>query len=178
MTRLLDIYVTNDAMANDFFHNLGDGKFVEEALERNMALGESGQGVSSMGPDVGDVDRDGWLDLYIPDMDYGCLLMNRQEYFEDMTTRTGLALMCGQYVGWGGLLLDYDNDGYLDIYVANGDAHKEFGEEDTLARNTGRARLSTWPRRRGPTSGRSTWAGGRPAAISTTTATSICWSTT
>jgi hypothetical protein len=45
--------------------------------------------------------------------------------------------MCGQYVGWGGLLLDYDNDGLLDIYVSNGDAHKEFGEEDTLARNVG-----------------------------------------
>ena len=134
---LLDIYVTNDAMANDFYRNQGDGKFKEEALERNMALGEGGQGVSSMGPDAGDVDRDGWLDLYIPDMDYGCLLVNRQNYFEDRTTRAGLAVMCGQYVGWGGLLFDYDNDGYLDVYVANGDAHKEFGEEDTLARNDG-----------------------------------------
>ncbi len=133
----LDIYVTNDAMANDYFRNLGEGRFAEEALERNMALGEGGQGVSSMGPDAGDVDRDGWLDLYIPDMNYGCLLVNRQEFFEDKTTRSGLALMSGQYVGWGGLLLDYDNDGYLDIYVANGDAHKEFGEEDTLARNDG-----------------------------------------
>ncbi len=133
----LDVYVTNDAMGNDFFRNLGGGKFVEDALVRGMAFGESGQGVSSMGPDAGDVDLDGWLDLYIPDMDYGCLLINKQEYFEDVSTPSGLALMCGQYTGWGGLLFDYDNDGLLDVFVANGDPHKEFGEEATLARNVG-----------------------------------------
>ncbi len=133
----LDIYVTNDAMANDFFHNLGGGKFVEDALVRGMAYGEAGQGVSSMGPDAGDIDLDGWLDLYIPDMDYGCLLLNMKEYFEDATTASGLGLMCGQYTGWGGLLFDYDNDGLLDVFVANGDPHKEFGEEATLARNVG-----------------------------------------
>ncbi len=134
---LLDVYVTNDAMGNDFFRNLGGGKFVEDALVRGMAFGESGQGVSSMGPDAGDVDLDGWLDLYIPDMDYGCLLINKKEYFEDVSTPSGLALMCGQYTGWGGLLFDYDNDGLLDVFVANGDPHKEFGEKATLARNVG-----------------------------------------
>jgi hypothetical protein len=134
----LDIYVTNDAMANDYFRNAGNGTFVEEAVLRSMAFGEAGQGVSSMGPAVGDVDRDGLLDLYIPDMDYGCLLMNRGEYFEDRTTPTGLAVMCGQYIGWGGILFDYDNDGYLDLFVANGDAHKEFPDEAVLARNDGR----------------------------------------
>ena len=133
----LDVYVTNDAMANDFFRNLGGGKFVEDALVRGMAFGEAGQGVSSMGPDAGDMDGDGWLDLYIPDMDYGCMLRNRQTYFEDVTKPSGLALMCGQFTGWGGLLFDYDNDGLLDVFVANGDAHKEFGEKATLARNLG-----------------------------------------
>lgn len=134
---LLDVYVTNDAMGNDFFRNLGGGKFEEDALVRGMAFGESGQGVSSMGPDAGDVDLDGWLDLYIPDMDYGCLLINKKEYFEDVSTPSGLALMCGQYTGWGGLLFDYDNDSLLDVFVANGDPHKEFGEEAVLARNVG-----------------------------------------
>ncbi len=137
----LDIYVTNDAMANDFFHNVGGGKFVEDALVRGMAYGESGDGVSSMGPDAGDFDHDGWLDLYIPDMDYGCLLRNEKEFFDDVTTAAGLALICGQFTGWGGLLLDYDNDGFLDVFVANGDPHKEFGEEDTLARNNGQGKF-------------------------------------
>jgi hypothetical protein len=147
---LLDIYVANDAMANDFFHNVGGGKFVEDALVRGMAFGESGQGVSSMGPDAGDIDLDGWLDLYVPDMDYGCLLLNKKEYFEDITTPCGLALMCGQYTGWGGLLFDYDNDGLLDVFVANGDAHKEFGEEATLARNAGTGKFADVAKDSGP----------------------------
>ncbi len=146
----LDIYVTNDAMANDFFQNLGGGKFAEDALVRGMAFGESGQGVSSMGPDAGDVDLDGWLDLYVPDMDYGCLMLNKKEYFQDVTTSYGLALMCGQFTGWGGLLFDYDNDGLLDVFVANGDAHKEFGEEATLARNVGKRKFVDVAKDSGP----------------------------
>ncbi len=146
----LDIYVTNDAMANDFFRSLGDGKFVEDALMRAMAYGESGEGVSSMGPDAGDFNLDGWLDLYIPDMDYGCLLRNEKEFFQDVTTSTGLGLICGQFTGWGGLLLDYDNDGLLDIFVANGDPHKEFGEEDTLARNNGAGKFIDVAKDSGP----------------------------
>lgn len=134
----LDIYVANDAMANDFFHNNGDGTYEEQALLRGAAFGEAGQGVSSMGPTFGDVDRDGRLDLYIPDMDYGCLLMNRGDFFEDKTTPAGLAVVCGQYVGWGGILFDYDNDGYLDLFVANGDAHKEFPDEAVLCHNDGK----------------------------------------
>ncbi|MGQ9574675.1 MAG: CRTAC1 family protein [Thermoguttaceae bacterium] len=146
----LDIYVTNDGMANDFFRNLGQGRFREEGLLRGMAFGEAGQGVSSMGPDAGDVNRDGWLDLYIPDMDYGCLLINHRDHFEDRTTPVGLAVISGQYTGWGGLLLDYDNDGYLDVYVANGDPHKEFGEEDVLARNDGTGNFIDVAARSGP----------------------------
>jgi len=84
---LLDIYVTNDGMENYYFKNLGNGKFRNEGLIMGLAFGEGGQGVSSMGPTIGDVDRDGLLDIYIPDMGYGCLLMNRGEYFEDRTAR-------------------------------------------------------------------------------------------
>lgn len=134
---LLDIYVTNDAMANDFFLNLGGGKFRNEALPMGLAFGEGGQGVSSMGPDFGDIDHDGLLDLFIPDMDFSCLLMNRGEYFEDWTARAKIAAVCGQYTGWGSIFLDYDNDGWLDIVVANGDAHHEYPEEDVLLRNNG-----------------------------------------
>ena len=134
---LLDVYVANDAMENYYFRNQGDGTFVEDALVRGLAFGEGGQGVSSMGPAVGDVNRNGLLDLYIPDMNYGCLLINRGEYFEDRTAQSNLAVVCGQYTGWGGLLFDYDNDGYLDVFVSNGDAHFEFPEEDVLMRNDG-----------------------------------------
>jgi len=133
----LDIYVTNDAMENYYFKNTGKGTFENEGLIMGLAFGEGGQGVSSMGPAIGDVDRDGWLDIYIPDMGYGCLLMNRKDYFEDRTEPAGLAVVCGQYTGWGCVLFDYDCDGYLDIFIANGNAHHEYTEEDVLMRNDG-----------------------------------------
>lgn len=136
-----DLYVPNDAMENYYFRNTGTGTFESEGLMMGLAFGEGGQGVSSMGPAVGDVDRDGWLDIYVPDMGYGCLLMNRKEYFEDQTETANLAVVCGQYTGWGGVLLDYDCDGYLDIFVANGNAHHEYSEEDVLLRNDGRGRF-------------------------------------
>ena len=146
----LDIYIPNDGMENYFFRNTGKGTFDNVGLEMGMAFGEGGQGVSSMGPAVGDVDRDGWLDIYIPDMGYGCLLMNRKDYFEDRTTPTRLALVCGQYTGWGGILFDYDCDGYLDIFVANGNAHHEYTEEDVLMRNDGKGNFLDVADKSGP----------------------------
>ena len=133
----LDLYIPNDAMENYYFKNTGKGTFENEGLMMGLAFGEGGQGVSSMGPAIGDVDRDGWLDIYIPDMGYGCLLMNRKDYFEDRTEQANLAVVCGQYTGWGGVLFDYDCDGYLDIFIANGNAHHEYTEEDVLMRNDG-----------------------------------------
>ncbi len=134
----LDIYVANDAMENYFYKNTGDNRFESEGLMMGMAFGEGGQGVSSMGPAVGDVDRDGLLDVYIPDMRYGCLLMNKKEFFEDHTAQSNLAVVSGQYTGWGGTLFDYDCDGYLDVFVSNGNAHHEYTEEDVLFRNDGK----------------------------------------
>lgn len=131
----LDILVANDAMENFFYRNHGDGTFTDEGLVTGLAFGEAGQGVSSMGPTTGDVDRDGRIDVYIPDMGYGCLQLNRGNFFEDCTAQSGLAVTCGQYTGWGGVLADLDNDGHLDIFVANGNAHHEFPEEDVLMHN-------------------------------------------
>ena len=135
---LLDVFVANDAMENYCYRNLGKGVFKNEALVWGLAFGDGGQGVSSMGPTIGDIDRDGRLDIYVPDMGYGCLQMNRGKYFEDRTAQSKLAVVCGQYTGWGGLLLDYDNDGYLDVFIANGNAHHEYTEEDVLMRNNGK----------------------------------------
>jgi hypothetical protein len=147
---LLDIYVANDAMENYFYMNLGKGKFKSEGLYMGLAFGEGGQGVSSMGPAIGDVNRDGLLDIYIPDMGYGCLLVNKKDYFEDATASSNLALICGQYTGWGGLLFDYDSDGQLDVFVANGNAHHEYTEEDVMARNNGKTFFVDVAKKSGP----------------------------
>lgn len=138
----LDVYVANDATENFYYENSRDGTFKEKGLALGLAFGEHGQGVSSMGPFVGDIDRNGLLDIYIPDMGYSSLLMNQGEFFKDRTTRSKVALACGQYTGWGGLLFDYDNDGYLDLFVSNGNAHHEYTEEDVLLRNSGDAVFS------------------------------------
>jgi enediyne biosynthesis protein E4 len=134
----LDVYQANDAMESYYFEGQGDGTFKEKGLPMGLAFGQRGQGVSHMGPFVGDVDGDGLLDLLIPDLDYGSLLMNKGPYFVDAIDQSGLAVMTGQYTGWGGVLLDYDNDGWLDVFIATGNAHHEYPEDPVLARNDGR----------------------------------------
>ncbi|MHC1766275.1 MAG: CRTAC1 family protein [Verrucomicrobiia bacterium] len=137
-----DIYVTNDAMANNCWINDGKGHFKDMATENGTAFGEGGQGVSSMGPFVGDVDRNGMLDILVPDMGYSCLMLQvTKGFFMDVTAQSGVALLCGQYTGWGGLLNDYDNDGYLDLFIANGDPHHLYVEEATLARYDGKGKF-------------------------------------
>jgi hypothetical protein len=145
-----DIYATNDATPNCFYAGTGQGKFKNDALALGLAFGEGGQGASSMGPVAGDVDRDGTLDVYIPDMGYGALLVNKGPMFVDMTAQSNLAVVCGQYTGWGGGLFDYDNDGYLDVFVANGNAHHEYTEEDVMLRNDGSGRFIDVADRSGP----------------------------
>jgi hypothetical protein len=139
---LLDLFVANDAMANYYYENNGKGGFEEKALFLGLAYGEHGQGVSSMGPSVGDVDGDGRLDIFVPDMGYGSLLMNRGDNYVDRIAQSKLAVICGQYTGWGALLFDYDNDADLDLFVSNGNAHHEYTEEDVLAVNDGKGLFS------------------------------------
>ena len=136
-----DVYVANDAMSSSLWVNDGAGGFTDQASLQGLAFGEGGQGASSMGPSVGDVDRNGLLDVWIPDMGYGTLLSQREEgLYTDVTAETSLTLICGQYTGWGSGLVDFDNDGWLDLFVANGNAHHLYTEEDVLARNDGRGR--------------------------------------
>jgi len=135
---LMDIWSSNDAMESYYFENTGKGTFVEKALEMNMAYGENGQGVSSMGPFPGDVNRDGLMDVFVPNLNYCILFINTgKDGFVDRTRQAGLSQAMGQYVGWAGIMLDYDNDGWLDIFTTHGDAHHEFVQEDTLMRNRG-----------------------------------------
>jgi hypothetical protein len=131
------VFVTNDAMGNYHFENRGGSLFVENALEWGMAYGENGQNVSSMGPAVGDIDRDGRLDVFIPDMNYCTLLLQGEHGFQHEIESSGLSVVMGQYTGWGPVLFDYDNDGWLDLFTSHGNAHHEYSEEDTLARNLG-----------------------------------------
>jgi enediyne biosynthesis protein E4 len=133
----MDIYVANDSMENYYYENKGDGTFAEKGVALYLAFSQNGQGVSSMGPAVADLDGDGHLDILIPDMDYGTLFSKRGDLYEDRIGPSGLAKICGQYTGWGAVLVDYDNDRYTDVFIANGNAHHEYPEDAVLARNDG-----------------------------------------
>ncbi len=133
----LGIYVTNDAMENYYWEQGPDGKFHDRAAELNLAWGENGQNVASMGPAIGDIDRNGWLDVFVPDLRYCTLLMGNKNGWDFRTDTVGLSVVMGQYTSWGPALFDYDNDGWLDLYTSHGNAHHEYVEEDTLVRNKG-----------------------------------------
>jgi len=130
-----DVYIANDGMENYLYRNRGDGGFDEVAVRTGAAFGQNGEATSAMGPEFGDFDGDGLIDLLVPDMGYGCLYRNTDDgYFEEKSAEMGIAAVLGQYTSWSGNFLDYDHDGVLDVFIVNGDAHHLEPEEDTLFR--------------------------------------------
>ena len=129
----VDVFVCNDAMENYMYQNNGDGTFTDVALLTATGFGQNGEATSAMGPEFGDFNLDGLLDLLVPDMNYGCLYKNAGDgLYEEMSAQMGLASVLGQYVSWSGNFFDYDCDGYLDILIVNGDAHHLEPEEDCI----------------------------------------------
>ncbi len=146
----MDIYVANDASERFYFEAAPDGKYVERAIDAGLAYGENGQNVASMGPFVGDLNRDGMPDVYVPDLNYNSLLIQAKAgIWQHRSAQSGLSQIMGQYAGWAGILLDYDNDGWLDIFTTHGNAHHEYVQEDTLARNKGDGTFEDVSRRSG-----------------------------
>ena len=133
-----DLYVANDGMENYLYRNHGNGTFEEIALRTGTAFGQNGEATSAMGPEFGDFDGDGLIDLLVPDMGYGCLYRNTGKgFFEEKSAEMGIAAVLGQYTSWSGNFLDYDHDSVLDVFIVNGDAHHLEPEEDTLFRGKG-----------------------------------------
>lgn len=132
----VDIFVANDGMENYFYRNNGDGTFTDIALVSGTGFGGNGEATSAMGPEFGDFNRDGLMDILVPDMAYSCLYRNGGKGgFVEMSARAGIAVPCGQYTSWSGNFFDFDCDGLLDIYISNGDSHHLESEEDLLFRN-------------------------------------------
>ncbi|MBN1441075.1 MAG: CRTAC1 family protein [Planctomycetes bacterium] len=118
-----DIYVTNDTQANFLWHNRGGETFEEVALLWGAALGESAQGQSGMGVDLGDIDGDGWLDIHVNNFSEEPCAVYRNlgdGTFSDEAARSGLARSTFMSLSWGAKFFDYDHDGHLDLLIVSG----------------------------------------------------------
>jgi hypothetical protein len=118
-----DLYVTNDGGPNYLYHNRHDGTFEEVGLLAGAALSLEGQERAGMGVDFGDFDRDGRLDIFVTNFteEPDALFWNQgAKGFTDITGAAGIAHPTTFPVGWGTAFFDFDNDGWLDIIVANG----------------------------------------------------------
>jgi len=117
-----DLFVANDSAPNFLFRNLGNGGFEEIAVTRGVAYNQFGTPVSSMGVDFRDLDNDGRADLFVTTLsNEGFLLFrNREGLFDDIadTARVGLASL--PFSGWSNLIADFNNDGWKDLFSANG----------------------------------------------------------
>ncbi|MDH3298606.1 MAG: CRTAC1 family protein, partial [Gemmatimonadota bacterium] len=120
---LLDIYVANDGEPNFLWRNLGDGSFEEIAVRSGAAVNAAGVAEAGMGVAIGDVDGDGAADLFVTHLGGESNTLYRNSgagLFSDETARRGLQAPSIPYTGFGTGMFDLENDGDLDILVANG----------------------------------------------------------
>ena len=123
-----DLYVADDAGPNYLFRNNGNGTFEEVGLMLGADLSGDGQELGSMGVDMGDYDHDGRLDIFVTEfVDQSDTLYHNKgkDGFEDVSWNTHVAQPSHPYVGWGTGFFDMDNDGWLDIFVANGHVYPQ-----------------------------------------------------
>jgi enediyne biosynthesis protein E4 len=144
-----DIFVANDSMPEFLFHNKRNGTFEEVALETEVAVDGDGRTYAGMGVDFSDYNNDGWPDLIITDLaneKYASYMNSKDGTFTYASYANGLAGMTLRHSGWGMRLFDYDNDGWKDLFVAQGHVLDtidistpglHYKEPPLLARNTG-----------------------------------------
>jgi hypothetical protein len=168
--KLLDLIVVNDSTPKQLYINKGNGTFQEIGYPSGVALNENGREQAGMGLAVGDYDNDGRVDFHITNFsdDSNVLYHNDgDKNFTDVTFQAGLGEVSIPFLGWGTSFVDYDNDGWLDLFVVNGhvypavDAHQwgtSYAQQALLFRNIkgkfervgappGSALANAWPGR-------------------------------
>ena len=119
----MDLFVANDTVQNFLFANRGSGKWEEISLAAEVAFSESGQPRSGMGVDAADVFGSGYQDLFVANVDQEMFSLYRNqknESFRDVAPANGVAQATRLLSGWGLKFFDYDNDGAVDLILANG----------------------------------------------------------
>lgn len=134
----MDLYVSNDLSPNLLLVNDGHGTFREVGTARGVAFNALGEAAGSMGATVGDANGDGLPDILVTRFGYGSLYFGATNgLFSDQMMASGLGAITAQYVAWGGVFVDFDNDRDEDVFIANGDAHYLVGWESLLLENRG-----------------------------------------
>jgi hypothetical protein len=133
-----DIYLCNDATPNVMLRNDGHGHFHDVAEKAGVAFNALGEAAGSMTASVGDCNNDLIPDILVSRLGYGSLYMGGTNgVYTDRMVASGLGQLTAEFTGWGSNFLDFDNNGDLDIFIANGDAHHLVGWESLLLENTG-----------------------------------------
>lgn len=145
----IDLFVANDSMVEFLYHNKGDGTFEESGLVSEVAVDIDGRTYAGMGVDFADYNNDGWPDLVVTDLAnqrYALYRNNGDGSFTYESSNAGIGQMTLSHSGWGVRFLDYDNDGWKDLLIAQGhdmdtieltSPNLKYREPLLLARNTG-----------------------------------------
>ena len=145
----IDLFVANDSMPEFLYHNKGDGTFEEQGLLSQVAVDEDGRTYAGMGVDFADFDNDGLPDLVVDDLANQMYAVYRNAgggQFTYVTKSSGIGRMSMLHSGWGLRLIDYDNDGWKDLLIAQGhdldtieltSPQLHYKEPMLLARNAG-----------------------------------------
>jgi hypothetical protein len=142
-----DIYITCDSTPSLYFHNKHNGTFEELGLASGLAVNEDGREQAGMGAAAADYDGDGRLDIFKTNFssDTNTLYRNLgNNDFEDVTSAAGLAVHT-QYIKWGTAFLDFDNDGWPDLFIADGHVYP-FVEKYNLGEEFRQPRQLFWNR--------------------------------
>jgi len=122
-----DLFVANDGMEIYLYHNNHDGTFTESGLAAGVGLNEDGNTMAAMCLSVDDYDNDGLLDLYVSDFQDVPHHLWRNTgggTFEEVSRKAGIATITARFLSFGGGFTDFDNDGWVDLFIANGHVYQ------------------------------------------------------
>jgi len=136
----MDVFIANDTEPNSLFMNKGNGTFEEVGLQMGIAYNDNAQTGSSMGSDAKDFDNDGKVDIFYNNLigQIWALLKNRGDLFQYYSYESKIKKLSAPFSGWSNGFIDYNNDGWKDIYSANGDVddvNEDSRHHDTMFEN-------------------------------------------